>query len=536
MPPYQYDTYRSPYGNSIAELIARRGQIAARQAEQIANAQARATEQSGNAWAGAIQNIGQTVAQLPQQIQQARRAGTIDQMNALRLQQEQRQMAGQQAVAGMMRGDQLPAGDVGPRQESFLGTDGLFDVQKITHALGQSGYGDMAHELVKGAQSINESILEHQKLQQQVAQAHTVLIGDLAAGALQLSKAGTPLLQAMDFVVQPALATKRIDAREYAQVRGQIEALPPDQQTQALGALMDQAAKLGGNKTLAQGAQEVDRYGRVIAKGGEKAPTETELALRAAKGDPDAIAAMNRLKPAPNRTAEQDDQRYRDLVAKARLGQPVSPEDAAWAKGYEQQKTLGIDKSAAAAADRQAAAIAQQTTQQKRAQDFAEAQVGRKELTDKVEAPYRQAQQSAQELRDLVTLAQAGNKEAASLQSLQATMSLVRANGLNRLNQAEMKLPAEAGSLWDKVQGRIGKLVAGQPIDADLQKDLLQLADFIEKGAYNRYATGHKDVSTRYGLKEAPASPPTAAPEQRPIPGIPGGMAELRNGKWIRVK
>lgn len=25
-------------------------------------------------------------------------------------------------------------------------------------------------------------------------------------------------------------------------------------------------------------------------------------------------------------------------------------------------------------------------------------------------------------------------------------------------------------------------------------------------------------------------------PEQRPIPGIPGGMAELRNGKWIRVK
>jgi hypothetical protein len=26
------------------------------------------------------------------------------------------------------------------------------------------------------------------------------------------------------------------------------------------------------------------------------------------------------------------------------------------------------------------------------------------------------------------------------------------------------------------------------------------------------------------------------APEQKPIPGIPGGVAELRNGRWIRVK
>ena len=25
-------------------------------------------------------------------------------------------------------------------------------------------------------------------------------------------------------------------------------------------------------------------------------------------------------------------------------------------------------------------------------------------------------------------------------------------------------------------------------------------------------------------------------PQRRPIPGIPGGIAELRNGKWIRVK
>lgn len=32
------------------------------------------------------------------------------------------------------------------------------------------------------------------------------------------------------------------------------------------------------------------------------------------------------------------------------------------------------------------------------------------------------------------------------------------------------------------------------------------------------------------------AAPVTAGAQQRPIPGIPGGIAELRNGKWIRIQ
>ena len=65
--PFQYEGYRSPFANSIAELMLRRGDIAARQAEQ-----------SGNAWAGAAQTIGQSVAAMPAQIQQAQRAQLVD--------------------------------------------------------------------------------------------------------------------------------------------------------------------------------------------------------------------------------------------------------------------------------------------------------------------------------------------------------------------------------------------------------------------------------------------------------------------------
>src|SRR5438093_3424684 len=65
--PFQYEGYRSPFANSIAELMLRRWDIAARQAEQ-----------SGNAWAGAAQTIGQSVAAMPAQIQQAQRAQLVD--------------------------------------------------------------------------------------------------------------------------------------------------------------------------------------------------------------------------------------------------------------------------------------------------------------------------------------------------------------------------------------------------------------------------------------------------------------------------
>lgn len=45
-----------------------------------------------------------------------------------------------------------------------------------------------------------------------------------------------------------------------------------------------------------------------------------------------------------------------------------------------------------------------------------------------------------------------------------------------------------------------------------------------------KVATPPPEAATRGML------PPSGTVEQRPIPGIPGGLAELRNGRWIRVK
>jgi len=311
VPVFEYSAYKSPYIGTIADLLRSQGDIRASAQIASANAQARALELQGQASANMAQAIGQGIAsaaQIPLQVQQAKRLEAQTALQHLQVQAAQHEAAGKQAVAGLMQGSHLGPEDVGPRLPSYLGDDGLFDVPKITARLGELGYGDLAPDLIKGAQSINDSILEHQKLEQQTAQASTVMLGHMANNVQQLVKRGVPLDQAMDLAIQPALATKRIKPQEYAQFKQQFAQLPADQQDAALTALMDEAARLSPTKTVGEGQQILDVFGRVVATGGEKPPTETELALRAARGDPDAIAALNRLKPSP------EDKKYQVTV------------------------------------------------------------------------------------------------------------------------------------------------------------------------------------------------------------------------------
>lgn len=451
---FEYAPFNAaPYAASVAELLAHQHDAAARAAIATGEAQAGARAANGDVWGRTIANV----AQIPQQIMQQRR---LEQDSAQR-----RELQAQQIENGKAQASTRLQTAAEKEQKRVVGMIG-FDAEKSPDAA-----------------AFVSRVQERARL--------GLLPKDTAAHLVERAQSGDwPTMQSeyvgFNAQFQEALKTREIRTRN-----------------------------ADGSETVRIVEDKPGQFESAAPPATKRPPTEAELAAIATdparpQAERDAAkAAMALLKPAPNRTAEQDDAKYRDIIARGTQRQPVTPEDAAWASAYEKQKTLGVDKSAGAASDRQANAIAAQTAQQTRAQGFTEAQAGRKELTEKVEAPFRQAQQSAQELRDLVHLAQSGNKEAASLQALQATMSTVRANGLNRLNQAEMRLPAEAGSLWDKVQGRMGKLVSGQPIDGALQKDLLELADFLEKGAYNRYATAHKDVTTRYKLgDEKPAAPP----------------------------
>jgi hypothetical protein len=230
---------------------------------------------------------------------------------------------------------------------------------------------------------------------------------------------------------------------------------------------------------------------------------------------------MKLLKPQPNATSEQDDQRYRNIQAAKTLGTAVTPEDAAWAKGYEKQKTLSVDTSASAATARQ---LASQT----RTETFQRQETGRKELSDKIEGPYLDAAQKADTLRNVVKAAQGGNMVAGSLQPLLATLGVTTMEGVKRINATEIQAVQGAGSLLDSIKGRIGKLAEGQPMDAKLQGDITQLANVLQQGAYGKYVAGHAATTKRYQLTDE---------QQLPSPGGAPVMGERRTvngqtGEW----
>lgn len=70
MAQFRYEAYRSPYAQSISELLLRSGDTQAQGVLNAGNARANAEQQRGQAWGGAAQSIGAALGAIPQQIQQ----------------------------------------------------------------------------------------------------------------------------------------------------------------------------------------------------------------------------------------------------------------------------------------------------------------------------------------------------------------------------------------------------------------------------------------------------------------------------------
>lgn len=221
--------------------------------------------------------------------------------------------------------------------------------------------------------------------------------------------------------------------------------------------------------------------------------------------------------PTDNATAE--DQKYEDIQARASQKKPVSADETAWAKAYEKRKNLGPAFSAGAA-----------NTRQDKTEDFQREEKGREHIT-KVEGDYQDAATKADLIRDAIKQAQSGNKMAGAFQGMLATLGITTMEGVKRINAVELGIPTGAGSIWDRVQGELGKWTVGQPMDADLQKDLIGLADTIQAASYKKYKTQHDSIVKRYGLTDEEAiAGPTGTQVNAPTVGTIEGGYRFKGG------
>ena len=113
----------------------------------------------------------------------------------------------------------------------------------------------------------------------------------------------------------------------------------------------------------------------------------------------------------------------------------------------------------------------------------------------------------------------------------------------NRLDAQIADMTSELGTVYKGGNSSTDESLrlAARNLQGDWSKKAaLDALDQIEQNIKYRRNSMKLGPVTDGNNKYAPnlGGPETGggAPEQKPIPGIPGGMAELRNGRWIRVK
>lgn len=191
MAPFRYETPSSPFGATIAELLAHQSDASIRAQEQIAALRARAQEQAANiqaqaglegarAWGGAVQTLGNLPLNVvktmsDKRLDDAKIAGLTAEtgLRQQALAAQQRQAAGQQALAGAMRTSvdlsQQPQGPdlsqpngVVPQIPNFLRPEGngvsTWDVEGLSKYMTAQGYGDLNQQFVKDVNGLNEVV------------------------------------------------------------------------------------------------------------------------------------------------------------------------------------------------------------------------------------------------------------------------------------------------------------------------------------------------------------------------------------------
>lgn len=302
---FQFQPYTSPLTSSIAQTLQQAGAIEAQRAYTAGNAAANAALQSGNAWSGAIQGVGHAIGALPEQIQSAQRAQTVDQLSKIKLADAQRQQQAEQAQAELLQNDApLPPGVEGPQRPTMTDENGLLDVPKAMAAYAARGFGDHVADFGKAAELQNDAIKNYRATQTQLDTQKKIVAGTAAHGVLTLMQGGIPIDQAFDQASHLAVTDGVFSPADVATLKDRIVALPPEQQQAALETLRNNAARLGPKKTVGKDQIEHDMFDRVTASNiiPEK-PTEAMIALDLSSPDPvkraAAEKAMAALKPAP---------------------------------------------------------------------------------------------------------------------------------------------------------------------------------------------------------------------------------------------
>jgi len=137
----------------------------------------------------------------------------------------------------------------------------------------------------------------------------------------------------------------------------------------------------------------------------------------------------------------------------------------------------------------------------------------------KLATEYAGAKSAADNMSAFLSLAKSGNKAASVNVPLQGALEITTAQGVHRINRTEVEQYASAGSLFDRISGRIHGVLSGNKIPADVLNDMQQLQNVIAGTAETKYKNGLTAVNQNYGASFTPVQMATS--------GLPDGGGKV---------
>lgn len=161
----------------------------------------------------------------------------------------------------------------------------------------------------------------------------------------------------------------------------------------------------------------------------------------------------------------------------------------------------------------------------------------------KLDNDYIKAREAVESMGKLLDLADQGNVAAGANIPMAGVGAVNAINGIKRINSAEIAQYGTAGSLLQKIQGKLQGWTEGQPIPASVRDDIRELHQQLGEQAWRTYTSGLDSLNKRWNanlpttqappnIRKAPA-PATGQYKEGDTRTI-NGVAYQRDkeGKW----
>lgn len=141
--------------------------------------------------------------------------------------------------------------------------------------------------------------------------------------------------------------------------------------------------------------------------------------------------------------------------------------------------------------------------------------------TDAVKAgtDYAQAQSVTQRLQQMMDAAKNGNVVSYQLIPQEGALQVTTSQGVHRINMAEIQNYG-GGSLWQRMQGHLGKALTGKSIPESVLTDMQEMQKIQEDGSRSKYENTLKTINDAYGSTFKPVEMPTAKESGAALPSV----------------